>query len=112
MKVRVQSEDTAPSTIYFQEQESLIGRTMTTTEQLAKYIPTLSGMVSTLTKRRLKFRPKLPNTLKETVIEGDYLLTLNKQGIPHRVSRDQIKRLHLPLWSKFDEAIEYYWSES
>jgi hypothetical protein len=78
VKERAKIEDTAPTAIFNQEREKLIVKTQSEISALSKFIPTFSRMRSTISKQKMKQRPKLPTSLKDIKIEGDWRLTLNK----------------------------------
>ena len=79
VKKRVETDDISCNKIFHEEQAKLLESTQVSAEAISSLIPAFRRMKSCLTSRRNKIRPKLPKSLKEIIIEGDYELTINKK---------------------------------
>ncbi|CAF0726446.1 unnamed protein product [Brachionus calyciflorus] len=74
---RCESEDKTASQVYVEELSNLCNTTGISLKEGAnnENFKTFDSVKSTLQRRKSKLRPKLPNSLKDTKIEGDYLKT-------------------------------------
>ncbi|CAF0938303.1 unnamed protein product, partial [Brachionus calyciflorus] len=80
IKERCSSEDNGPNKIYEEELNEIFKRLKTDEEKkiVANLVPRFDDIKYGLQKRRSKTRPKLPDSLRTTILDGIYTKTTNK----------------------------------
>lgn len=76
-KIRAGNEDVSTNQIYHEELETLSVDSSASNEMLAssQYMRSFDRLKSALQKRKAFLRPKLPTSLKDVSLSGEYLLT-------------------------------------
>ncbi|CAF1080751.1 unnamed protein product [Brachionus calyciflorus] len=74
---RCSSENTGPNKIYGEEPNEKFKR-LETDEEKKFFVPRFGDIKYGLQKRRSKTRPKLPDSLRKTILDGIYTKTSNK----------------------------------